>query len=385
MQDENAMSSSDNVADCREPLTNMCLIAGGCRQHQAFWKMQFERSGGRSLQHKHDPALQSKNATSGDVYTLCLEDFQQNKLNISAEHLRIVWSPEDDVPEPIKNALREAMRALQTNGNGACSIHAVFGRPSVQRELFASNARQLAASLMSRLPALASEVPRAAFFLESIHVSLWGEHVRPHLLGTATAESKALMDAMESTQTGRVLITEATQCVRTSRTRTDVLSEQFASTIRSFFNVSNERALFRPIAIHVGYLPPNVDIGVLRGSRVEVHHITQAQAREYEGFEAVTDVHGYVRGASVATRRSVNHNIPSCRYSALFDPRPAFDGLRRSCMIFSDPVSNPNTFLQQLNVYDCPQRFADVRNLIEAWNGQQASEPENFVERPWSA
>ena len=163
MQDEIAMSSSDNVADCREALTNMCLIAGGCRQHQAFWKMQFERSGGRSLQHKHDPALQSKNATSGDVYALCLEDLQQNKLNISAEHLQIVWSPEDDVPEPIKNALRDAMRPLQTNGNGACSVHAGFGRPSVHRELFASNALQLAASLMSRLPALASEVPRAAF------------------------------------------------------------------------------------------------------------------------------------------------------------------------------------------------------------------------------
>ena len=41
-------------------------------------------------------------------------------------------------------------------------------------------------------------------------------------------------------------------------------------------------------------------------------------------------------------------NGPQSKYSALFDSRLMFDGLREAFMIFGDPASKPMTFLGHL-------------------------------------
>ena len=85
-----------------------------------------------------------------DIYRLTLDDLRNDALAIKPRVYQIRWPVGIDLPLEIRRTLSEPVQAVATNGNGACAIHAVFGRPSVRAELFAPNARRLVATLMRR-------------------------------------------------------------------------------------------------------------------------------------------------------------------------------------------------------------------------------------------
>ena len=65
------------------------------------------------------------------VHDFNIEAFRSEAYRVKPHILRIQWSREDAVPEHVKLALTESLHGVSTNGNGACAIHAVFGKPNV--------------------------------------------------------------------------------------------------------------------------------------------------------------------------------------------------------------------------------------------------------------
>ena len=76
--------------------------------------------------------------------------FRDGAVNISCTHWRLAVDSQDVVPAGIRRLLDEQMTfcEVQTNGDGACGLHAGFGAPSGQRELRHPDARGLARSLL---------------------------------------------------------------------------------------------------------------------------------------------------------------------------------------------------------------------------------------------
>ena len=74
---------------------------------------------------------------------------------------RITWLGEGDVPDDVRAALPSHWRSFQTNGNGACALHAVFGKPNSNKELFAPSARAVAFDNLHALPEASRNNPVA--------------------------------------------------------------------------------------------------------------------------------------------------------------------------------------------------------------------------------
>ena len=126
-----------------------------------------------------------------------LENVQKDELVVSRCQYVISWKIDDPVPDHIKQRLTKVLRAARTNGNGACALHSVFGRPSPARELFTPMARDIAVAALKQLPVVASEHVRAQIALQSIHSMLWTDFIVAHWKQQPTMESTAFWSALD--------------------------------------------------------------------------------------------------------------------------------------------------------------------------------------------
>ena len=90
--------------------------------------------------------------TDVSVYDLNIEGCRSGAYRVQTHKLRVQWTSEDAVPEHVKHELTESLCGVIANGNGACTMHAVFGKPNVAQELFAGDVLDLAAHFLSTLP-----------------------------------------------------------------------------------------------------------------------------------------------------------------------------------------------------------------------------------------
>ena len=104
-------------------------------------------------------------------------------------------SPEQThaLPDILRYIAYGPFHALQTNGDGACAMHALFGNPTTSYynclELWARNARSRAiACFQPSLAALQKKVSISSA-LRSIETALWKEFVEDYFEGTGTDES----------------------------------------------------------------------------------------------------------------------------------------------------------------------------------------------------
>ena len=103
-------------------------------------------------------------------------------------------SPEQThaLPDILRYIAYGPFHALQTNGDGACAMHALFGNPTFSNdnflELKARNARSRAiACFQPSLGALQQKVGISSA-LRSIETALWKEFVEDYFEGTGTDE-----------------------------------------------------------------------------------------------------------------------------------------------------------------------------------------------------
>ena len=80
-------------------------------------------------------------------------------------------------------------------------------------------------------------------------------------------------------------------------------------------------------------------------------------------------------------------NGPDCKYSALFDARPAFDALREAFLIFADPNSQAVVFTRLLSELGVPATTAEFIGKLRQWNTTPllVHAPVAFNTRAWNA
>ena len=120
-----------------------------------------------------------------------------------------------------------------------------------------------------------------------------------------------------------------------------------------FFQMNNEAAAARPLAMQMGYIPGGVDVFALPDMERE-RLAKQPFNNEFlkEAFWCVND-ECFVRG----THDPFPVIGPSCKYTALFDDRPEFDALRLSFLISADPSQCIKTFVTKL-------QFLVLENIV---------------------
>ena len=78
-------------------------------------------------------------------------DLTLQHIKLQPTPLYIHWQPTDDVSVHIRRILNVPYFALHTNGDGACGIHAIFGRAHRSGQITKLEARNFAAEHLHKL------------------------------------------------------------------------------------------------------------------------------------------------------------------------------------------------------------------------------------------
>ena len=197
------------------------------------------------------------------VYDLNIEGLRSVAHRVKTHILRIQCSSEDAVPKHVKLEFTESRRGVITNGNGACAIHAVFGKPNVAQQVFAWDARDLAVHFLSTLPDAANVSAEVARSCQIIQTSLWNEFAKPHICNTGSTEAKLFWNVLE--RRDPALAAEAKNTVEAGNMDThdaDKACREAVVCSHTFFTVASEELFVRPLAIRLGYLGADVEVSV---------------------------------------------------------------------------------------------------------------------------
>jgi hypothetical protein len=134
---------------------------------------------------------------------------------------------------------------------------------------------------------------------------------------------------------------------------------------------------------NLAYLSGDVHIAIDRNGFLDVQCRGAAMDLS-EGMQSARDEAGHVRGTSGEVFPAGG---PAHKYSALFDPRPAFDALRASFMVFADHNSQANFFMSSLEQHDLDNDHVEFVSKVEAWTSSRThdGEPNDFGLRAWGA
>jgi hypothetical protein len=227
------------------------------------------------------------------------------------------------------------------------------------------------------LPEAAKTDAKAKGYLTSIYATLWDEFAKPWLNQGARNEAGFFWEALE--EEAPDLVTEARQRHRLGQQldgEYEIAKREALAAARGFFTVANEEVRVRPLAIQMGYLSAAARVD--RGSHGQLQVTCQDDpAGQTEGLRSARDEDGYVRGAK---RAPFPRDGPDCKYSALFDPRPAFDGLREAFMV-------RRLFLSLLEAQVVDGASKTFHASVRQWLATAApsDEPADFGPRAWKA
>ena len=117
-------------------------------------------------------------------------------LMIKSEVYDVVLQDDDAIPLEVRAEIPQQMQSIRTSGDGACSMHAVFGKSSGRGELYEPNARSLAANLLGASPQELLNGGAEAQHVRAIRESLWSEFTVPALQGNASVEGTCFWEAL---------------------------------------------------------------------------------------------------------------------------------------------------------------------------------------------
>ena len=334
------------------------------------------------------------------VYELDKIDLTRGWLHARCHESKPFTVAEGDTVAPaMARFIGERFSPLETSGDGACSLHAVFGSAANTGRLFAPEARRRARRLLG--PSMSDAADRGGQSgAETIGASLWSEFLIPFQEGSGGAEAIIFVNSLKKMLPE--LFTEAFEKWRLSKEfegRLQIARQERHCASRDFFTYANEVHLVRHVALYLGLVPNTNEIRGL--TRDELDQVILAE----EGFntnflEEAFSVHDgglrLVRGS----RDVFPPDGPSCKYTALFDARPCFDALREAFLIATSPLSSTDRFellvRDQLGtpLFALPEHSHIVASAIEFIDriNNAASDfvapshaPEHFAKRAWPA
>ena len=253
------------------------------------------------------------------------------------------------VPDVLRSHENEAFIPIRTNGDGACSLHAVFGVPTLNATtrvcgLKSEHARGIASKCAgSSLRRLREKVSTAAL-LNAVENSLWFELFVPTLKGQDSSEGRVFHTKLK--QGNKQLYDSACvfyqeqlqQSWRAGQSRNRLRCKS-----REFFCPAHEMQFVRVLAQHCECLPfaaPAIlDLSDDDFGRFYAEH---AQYSEWLGPCVGND--GTIKGTRVVPPA----NCPRRKYEALFDTRAAFDAIRESFLLSAGSLGGMELLLGEL-------------------------------------
>ena len=105
-------------------------------------------------------------------YVVRSTDLKDGTLLLMPGNCSVKWEECDNAPQELQRHMAGQVCAVKTNGDGACAMHSIFGKPAVWSELFLRDARAGAIDALRTLPSLAEEDPTAEIFLGHLLTNL---------------------------------------------------------------------------------------------------------------------------------------------------------------------------------------------------------------------
>ena len=133
------------------------------------------------------------------LYNYTAEDHAKASVHIDNRKLTVNFNSLPTTFRPYFEVNGLVCKAMKTNGNGACAIHSVFGRPSEARghqEMFKDNARTLATTCLGESANALLTVGIDKVHIDAICNSFWMELAKPYLQGENTNEGKLFWQAL---------------------------------------------------------------------------------------------------------------------------------------------------------------------------------------------
>ena len=229
---------------------------------------------------------------------------------------------------------------LDTKGEGACAVHACFGSPiGISLEVSCLEPRQLLADTRPEEFCVILERVRLEKQQDTwdIMAGVWADVFKPFVkAGGAVDEERALpeermfLNLVRLPQHRELWGDIVAQCATNAKkvASLHLLKQKAYEASRELFCDELDFALWRRVAVSLGLLPPGVEnegvnIHDLRGA---CEHV--ADDLEYLAAPYTTRAGRYVvKGSDCEFQRNMRGG-PFTKYQALFDTRPAFDGMR---------------------------------------------------------
>ena len=166
--------------------------------------------------------------------------------------------------------------------------------------------------------------------MSAIEQSLWYEYVQPILDGNTdetTSEGNSFWKRVQD-----LMPKVAEECKEFHKNKKECAEllmkskETLLTHIIQFSTEEMELHFIRPLAIARGLLPTVFDFS--KGA--DLSYIESLRALDFDGNELLAsaiDEMGFVKG-SVPKAKCPTDSLPTCKYMALFNADPSFDGLR---------------------------------------------------------
>jgi len=218
----------------------------------------------------------------------------------------------------------EQYHVITTSGDsGACAINAVFGEPSSHGELRCPSARQLARQYFGKpLEFLRNQLGAQRSKLDNVVSSIWAEFIVPCLdvgdgkrpMRGLSNEVRLFAGCLNASRNVAIKARARAQYeadVANGTARTEAKGILY-SQLRELFTVPIGEAVWIHIAMLSDILPCGMEGFLMEDLAGQLNRITDV-AGEYE----------YLQPCPVE-----DHD--GCKFTALFNPLPSFDGLRYS-------------------------------------------------------
>ena len=122
-----------------------------------------------------------------NIYFWSCKDWRNHLIKLQSPWQTFLTGTQDNLY--VQEMVSEKWCSIKTNGNGACSVRFIFGKPTLCQELKCENVRERAIQSMGRTFAEFKRRVRDDILAEAIATMLWGDLVYPCALRDADSEA----------------------------------------------------------------------------------------------------------------------------------------------------------------------------------------------------
>ena len=318
------------------------------------------------------------------IWRLHRKERENNAITLTQAPVRLSVDDADAVDPIVRNLEGRHFFTAATNGDGACGVHAVFGKPAHGGELRAHHARRIIRRHLDiPLRELREKINiNLRGMMQMVEASIWGEFVLPCLQGhQLTNEADIFRDNFEQSSCDLLrqqALEQHAANQESHRAKTEARN-LLLQQLRPLFVPAVGEVLWTPLAIKRGILPPGFAGFLHMETEEQKDFLLHCNADAVEFLMPVDDM-----------------PMVSCKYSALFLDAPAANRYRFSFLsqLYGDAElrSLPDGMLEDIDALEEGLNPGDYERILQAATlhlpeftavSSSSGPPAGFVEGAW--